>query len=75
VNPATNRIVYDSNYELSSARDLARTPNTVFAGDRKFLNELANDIGRKTRQHQIYTEEDIIKDVTFVKIPELRGMI
>jgi hypothetical protein len=69
----TKKIVYDNNYLILSNRDLnpegkLMSPN-IMKFDRQFMEGLARELGADTKQKEIWIEEDIIRDVEFIKIP------
>lgn len=67
------KIVYDNNYLVFSNRDLDPNGKTISPSimkfDRQFMKELGTELGQDTNQKEIWIEEDIIRDVEFLKIP------
>jgi len=64
------KTVYDDNYLLMSNRDLDGKSKNIMKFDRDFMRELGLQLGKDTKQDEIWLEEDIIRDVTFLEIPK-----
>lgn len=66
----SGKLVKDDVVMLSSSRDLdkVKNPMKVLDADRKFVNNLAVQYGRKLHQDSVWTEEDLLDDTNVVKI-------
>jgi len=64
------KTVYDNNYLLFSNRDLNGKSPSIMKFDRRFMEELGMELGKDTGEDEIWVEEDIIRDVDFLKIPK-----
>ena len=69
--PKTKKLVKDKNVLLFSTRDLNGMSPKILEKDRKFMNKLAGEIVKQTKEDEIMVEEDIIKSVDFVKLKEV----
>ncbi len=74
---AKGKLVFDDNILLFSSRDLQGVvkKKALLKKDRKFMENLAQSIGRKTRQEAIWIEEDLVKDIRFISPKKLRKVV
>lgn len=63
------KLIKDDNVLLTSSRDLEHIINRrkTLAADRKFMKELAHEFGKRLKQDAIWIEEDIVRDIQFIK--------
>jgi len=64
-----SKLVKDDNVLLFSSRDLddKKDKRKTLDSDRKFMKSLASEYAKRLKQDSIWIEEDIVKDVQFVK--------
>ena len=58
----TGKLIKDDNIMLFSSRDLDKVsnPERMLEQDRVFMDGLAREFGRKLKQDEIWTEEDMV---------------
>lgn len=68
---SNGKIIKDANTLLFTTRDLDGKSPKILIKDRKFLKDLAKRIAIETGEDEIWIEEDIIRDVDFIKNPRI----